>query len=149
MQSLTIPPRLLHRVMGRQEGKQEAASDRDIEPHEEPGFPPLMLLGWPKSSFGFFHKMLWKNLNELFGQPNRSDQLRVGTMGRSGWFPGSPFPSRSLSLSVPQGDSGGPLLCAGVAQGIVSYGQSDAKPPVIFTRISHYRPWINKVLKEN
>ncbi|XP_059769998.1 chymase [Balaenoptera ricei] len=48
-----------------------------------------------------------------------------------------------------KGDSGGPLLCAGVAQGIVSYGQSDAKPPVIFTRISHYRPWINKVLKEN
>ncbi|MBW00297.1 Chymase, partial [Eschrichtius robustus] len=48
-----------------------------------------------------------------------------------------------------KGDSGGPLLCAGVAQGIVSYGQSDAKPPLIFTRISHYRPWINKVLKEN
>ncbi|XP_061036715.1 chymase [Eubalaena glacialis] len=48
-----------------------------------------------------------------------------------------------------KGDSGGPLLCAGVAQGTVSYGQSDAKPPAIFTRISHYRPWINKVLKEN
>ncbi|TKC38223.1 hypothetical protein EI555_015819 [Monodon monoceros] len=42
------------------------------------------------------------------------------------------------------GDSGGPLLCAGVAQGIVSYGQSDAKPPAIFTRISHYWPWVNK-----
>ncbi|CAI9157892.1 unnamed protein product [Rangifer tarandus platyrhynchus] len=27
-----------------------------------------------------------------------------------------------------KGDSGGPLLCAGVAQGIVSYGQSNAKP---------------------
>ena len=31
--------------------------------------------------------------------------------------------SLSLSFSVPQGDSGGPLLCAGVAQGIVSYRQ--------------------------
>ena len=30
--------------------------------------------------------------------------------------------SLSLSFSVPQGDSGGPLLCAGVAQGMVSYG---------------------------
>ena len=28
------------------------------------------LLGWPKSSFGFFRKLLWKNPNEIFGQPN-------------------------------------------------------------------------------
>ena len=28
------------------------------------------IVGWPKSLFGFFHKMLCKNLNELFGQPN-------------------------------------------------------------------------------
>ncbi|XP_008707035.1 chymase isoform X1 [Ursus maritimus] len=48
-----------------------------------------------------------------------------------------------------KGDSGGPLLCAGVAQGIVSYGQKNAKPPAVFTRISHYRLWINEVLKEN
>ncbi|KAL4694535.1 hypothetical protein H8957_002306 [Semnopithecus entellus] len=48
-----------------------------------------------------------------------------------------------------KGDSGGPLLCAGVAQGIVSYGRLDAKPPAVFTRISHYRPWINKILKAN
>ncbi|XP_060031250.1 chymase-like isoform X2 [Erinaceus europaeus] len=48
-----------------------------------------------------------------------------------------------------KGDSGGPLLCAGVAHGIVSYGRMDAKPPAVFTRISHYRPWINMILKEN
>ncbi|XP_017921441.1 PREDICTED: mast cell protease 2-like [Capra hircus] len=48
-----------------------------------------------------------------------------------------------------KGDSGGPLLCAGVAQGIVSYGLSNAKPPAVFTRISPYRPWIDEVLKEN
>ncbi|KAM9202060.1 LOW QUALITY PROTEIN: chymase-like [Dugong dugon] len=48
-----------------------------------------------------------------------------------------------------KGDSGGPLLHAGVAQGIVSYGQGNAKLPAVFTRISHYRSWINKVLKEN
>ena len=27
-------------------------------------------MGWPKGSFGFFHKMLWKNSNEPFGQPD-------------------------------------------------------------------------------
>ena len=27
-------------------------------------------MGWPKSSFGVFYKMLWKNPNELFGQSN-------------------------------------------------------------------------------
>ena len=29
------------------------------------------VLGWPKSLFGFFCKMLWRNLKETFGQPNR------------------------------------------------------------------------------
>ena len=29
-------------------------------------------MDWPKSLFGFFHKMLQKNPNELFGQPNYS-----------------------------------------------------------------------------
>ena len=28
------------------------------------------VLGWRKSSFGFFHKMVQKNPNKLFGQPN-------------------------------------------------------------------------------
>ena len=28
------------------------------------------LLGWPKSSFGFFHHILWKNPSKLFGQPS-------------------------------------------------------------------------------
>ncbi|XP_004647536.1 chymase [Octodon degus] len=51
--------------------------------------------------------------------------------------------------SVFKRDSGGPLLCAGIAQGIASYAHWNAKPPVVFTRISHYRPWINKILKEN
>lgn len=53
-------------------------------------------------------------------------------------------------LCLPQqGDSGGPLLCAGIAQGIASYVHRNAKPPAVFTRISHYRPWINKILREN
>ena len=28
------------------------------------------LLGWQKSSFGFFFKMLWKNPNKVLGQPS-------------------------------------------------------------------------------
>ncbi|XP_040113037.1 mast cell protease 2 [Oryx dammah] len=51
--------------------------------------------------------------------------------------------------SALKGDSGGPLLCAGEAQGIVSYGLPNAMPPTVFTRISPYRPWIDEVLKEN
>ena len=31
------------------------------------------ILGWPKSSFGFFHEMVCKNLSELFGHPNIYD----------------------------------------------------------------------------
>ena len=57
--------------------------------------------------------------------------------------------SVSLSFSVPQGDSGGPLLCARVAEGIVSYEQSNANPPAAFTQISHYWPWIDELLNEN
>ena len=29
-----------------------------------------VVLGWPKGSFRFAHKVLWNSLNELFGQPN-------------------------------------------------------------------------------
>ena len=29
------------------------------------------VIRWVKSFFGFFHKMLWTTLNELFGQPNQ------------------------------------------------------------------------------
>ena len=31
------------------------------------------VLGWPKSSFGVFRKMLWKSPNDLFGQPNTTE----------------------------------------------------------------------------
>ncbi|XP_029806040.1 mast cell protease 4-like isoform X2 [Suricata suricatta] len=57
---------------------------------------------------------------------------------------GNPRKTRSAY----KGDSGGPLLCAGVAQGVVSYGRTDAKPPAVFTRISPYVPWINEILKK-
>ena len=30
----------------------------------------LQTVGWPKHSFGFFHKLLWANLNKDFGQPS-------------------------------------------------------------------------------
>ncbi|XP_004864121.2 mast cell protease 1 isoform X1 [Heterocephalus glaber] len=50
--------------------------------------------------------------------------------------------------SAYKGDSGGPLLCAGVAQGIVSYGRFNAQPPAVFTRISPYVPWIKEILNK-
>ncbi|XP_058522257.1 granzyme B [Ochotona princeps] len=45
-----------------------------------------------------------------------------------------------------KGDSGGPLVCKNVAQGIVSYGKNDGKPPRIFTKISSFLPWIKKTI---
>uniref|UniRef100_A0A667I0X0 Mast cell protease 4-like n=1 Tax=Lynx canadensis TaxID=61383 RepID=A0A667I0X0_LYNCA len=57
---------------------------------------------------------------------------------------GNPRKTRSAY----KGDSGGPLFCAEVAQGIVSYGRTDAKAPAVFTRISPYVPWINEILKK-
>ncbi|XP_037357842.1 mast cell protease 8-like [Talpa occidentalis] len=46
------------------------------------------------------------------------------------------------------GDSGGPFVCNDVVQGLVSY--ADQRPevlPRVFTRISHFLPWIHKILK--
>ncbi|XP_032640935.1 mast cell protease 1A-like [Chelonoidis abingdonii] len=47
-----------------------------------------------------------------------------------------------------QGDSGGPLVCNGVAEGVVSFGSKECgKTPTVYTQISRYLPWINKVIK--
>ncbi|XP_007537387.2 granzyme B(G,H)-like [Erinaceus europaeus] len=45
------------------------------------------------------------------------------------------------------GDSGGPLVCNNVAQGIVSHGPKEPKPPVVYTKISSFLPWIHEVIK--
>lgn len=34
------------------------------------GTAALDVLGWLKVHLGFYHKMIWKNPGELFGQPN-------------------------------------------------------------------------------
>ena len=31
----------------------------------------IKILGWPKGSFGLFCYIIWKTLNELFGQANK------------------------------------------------------------------------------
>ncbi|KYO36115.1 mast cell protease 1A-like [Alligator mississippiensis] len=46
-----------------------------------------------------------------------------------------------------KGDSGGSLVCDGVAQGIVSFGNQDGRPPAVFTRISAFMPWIWKTMR--
>ncbi|KAL1023024.1 hypothetical protein UPYG_G00035510 [Umbra pygmaea] len=50
------------------------------------------------------------------------------------------------------GDSGGPLVCNGMSAGIVSFsGQKCANPstPDVYTRVSSYYQWIQKVLSKN
>ncbi|XP_070376037.1 mast cell protease 8-like [Equus asinus] len=44
------------------------------------------------------------------------------------------------------GDSRGRLVCNNMAQGIVSFGKSNGKPPHIFTRISSFLPWIKSTI---
>ncbi|XP_064589855.1 mast cell protease 1A-like [Zonotrichia leucophrys gambelii] len=45
------------------------------------------------------------------------------------------------------GDSGGPLVCNEKAHGILSHGCGGRLSPDVFTRISHFEPWIRKKLK--
>ncbi|XP_037691478.1 duodenase-1-like isoform X2 [Choloepus didactylus] len=46
-----------------------------------------------------------------------------------------------------KGDSGGPLVCNKVAQGIVSFGNKNGKPPRVYTKISSYLSWIKKTMR--
>ncbi|XP_050841658.1 cathepsin G-like isoform X4 [Serinus canaria] len=46
-----------------------------------------------------------------------------------------------------KGDSGGPLVCNKKAHGIVSHGYPEVLFPEVFTRISHFEPWIRKQLR--
>ncbi|XP_067391831.1 cathepsin G-like [Emydura macquarii macquarii] len=47
-----------------------------------------------------------------------------------------------------RGDSGGPLVCGGVAEGIVSHCIANSiAPPGVYTRISHFMPWINDTMR--
>uniref|UniRef100_A0A2K5YXZ2 Granzyme B n=1 Tax=Mandrillus leucophaeus TaxID=9568 RepID=A0A2K5YXZ2_MANLE len=48
-----------------------------------------------------------------------------------------------------KGDSGGPLVCNKVAQGIVSYGRSNGKPPRVCTKVSSFVRWIKKTMKRH
>ncbi|XP_049754770.1 mast cell protease 1A-like isoform X11 [Elephas maximus indicus] len=52
------------------------------------------------------------------------------------------------SKSPFKGDSGGPLICNNVAQGIVSFGNREGKPPHVYTRISSYLSWIKKTMRD-
>ena len=60
-----------------------------------------LILGWAKNSFGFSHKMLQKNRNKLFGQPNAF--YHTACLIRRRWWnptptllPGKPHGQRSL-----------------------------------------------------
>ncbi|XP_076982620.1 granzyme B-like [Tamandua tetradactyla] len=46
-----------------------------------------------------------------------------------------------------KGDSGGPLVCDNMAQGVVSYGRDNGVPPRVFTKVSHFLPWIKETMK--
>lgn len=45
-------------------------------------FQLIIMLDWPKSSFGVVRKLLWKGPNELFGQPSTRPLHRKVTQGK-------------------------------------------------------------------
>ncbi|XP_050774451.1 granzyme H-like [Gopherus flavomarginatus] len=45
------------------------------------------------------------------------------------------------------GDSGGPLVCGKRAQGIVSWGSQKSASPGVYTRVSTFIPWIEKMMR--
>ena len=47
-----------------------SSSVRALSNKKKNGGHILYILGWPKSLFGFFCKIIWQNSNELFGKPN-------------------------------------------------------------------------------
>uniref|UniRef100_A0A8C8S306 Peptidase S1 domain-containing protein n=1 Tax=Pelusios castaneus TaxID=367368 RepID=A0A8C8S306_9SAUR len=46
-----------------------------------------------------------------------------------------------------QGDSGGALVCGRTAQGIFSFGSEDGTPPMAYTRVSTFIPWIQETMR--
>lgn len=59
-----------------------------------------------------------------------------------------------MCAADPQGDSGGPLICQSpegswAVHGVVSFGSGQGcnvfKKPTVFTQVSSYITWINKV----
>ncbi|KAK1338734.1 hypothetical protein QTO34_019392 [Cnephaeus nilssonii] len=64
---------------------------------------------------------------------NRATEICVGDPGKS--------------QSTFKGDSGGPLVCDNTAQGIVSFGGKNGKPPRVETKISSFLPWIKRTMR--
>lgn len=48
----------------------------------------MLILGWPKSAFGFFHNIGWETPNGLFGQPSTANVCFVA--GLQGAAPRTP-----------------------------------------------------------
>lgn len=48
----------------------------------------MLILGWPKSAFGFFYNIVWETSNGLFGQPNTANVCFV--VGLQGAAPRTP-----------------------------------------------------------
>ena len=59
----------LYKIAELVSSRQDLFSD-NLWLHDNP-----IILGWSKSSFGFFCNILWNNLNKLFGQPNISKDM--------------------------------------------------------------------------
>ena len=93
---------------------------------------PVQILGWPQSSFGFFHTVLWKNPNELLGQANTTAGLGTTySLKALKQWEGPPFSAKQFSLpDLPSsGGFGGLHVRGGVCSPDSPIGVNLTHPP--------------------
>ncbi|XP_014941695.1 granzyme H isoform X1 [Acinonyx jubatus] len=99
--------------------------------------------GWGRMAMGTLATTL--QVVELIVQEDREcrSRFRGYYMGATQICVGDP---KKMKTSF-KGDSGGPLVCNNVAQGTFSYGNGNGTPPGVFDKVSHFLPWIKRIMK--
>ncbi|XP_011826413.1 PREDICTED: granzyme B isoform X3 [Mandrillus leucophaeus] len=141
----------------------EIIGGHEVKPHSRPYMAYLMI--WDQMSLkrcgGFLIREdfvltaahCWgSSINVTLGAHNIKEQERtqqIIPVKRAIPHPAYNPENFSNDIMLLQGDSGGPLVCNKVAQGIVSYGRSNGKPPRVCTKVSSFVRWIKKTMKRH
>ncbi|XP_025247745.1 granzyme B isoform X4 [Theropithecus gelada] len=141
----------------------EIIGGHEVKPHSRPYMAYLMI--WDQMSLkrcgGFLIREdfvltaahCWgSSINVTLGAHNIKEQERtqqIIPVKRAIPHPAYNPENFSNDIMLLQGDSGGPLVCNKVAQGIVSYGRNNGKPPRVCTKVSSFVRWIKKTMKRH
>ncbi|XP_012669495.1 cathepsin G-like [Otolemur garnettii] len=159
MQPLLLPLLLAFFLPSRAETG-EIIGGHEAEPHSRPYMAYLQFYqGKPKFCGGFLIRKDFvltaahcrgSSMNVTLGAHNirrREETQQVIRVRRA--IPHPDFDPNTLAndIMLLEGDSGGPLVCDDVAQGIVSHGKRNGKPPQVFTRVASFLPWIHETMR--